>query len=146
MKTLFTLLLTIGLFLNANAKGIPIPVCFPCEEIHTVQELPDSEDLIGESGEKLNLGYMYAEYGVVWIPVWNTDGTYILTNEAEDTYYEIDEEFIAELKEVHGVEIPSGNPLSLWKKIGGKVLIFIIAGFLIWGQFGDDDEDETAEA
>lgn len=142
MKTLFTLLLTVGLFSNAMAKrGIPIPVCFPCDEIHTVEELPESENLIGEDGKKLNLGYMYKEYGVVWIPIWNTEGVYVLTNEAEDTYYDLVEADIEELKTVHNVEISSGNPLSIWKKVGGKVLLLIIAGFLIWGQFsGDDDE------
>jgi len=144
MKLIITLFLAAGIFTNIQAKGIPIPVCFPCEELTTVKELPVSEDLVGEFNEKLNLGYLYEEYGIVWIPVWNTEGTYVLVNEDEDTYYEVDEAFLAELSEIDGVEIPTGNPLSIWSKVGGKVIVALLLGLIVWGQFGDDDEEESA--
>ncbi len=146
MKLFITLLLAVGFFSNLSAKGIPIPVCFPCEELTTVEELPASEDLLGEFDEKLNLGYLYEAYGALWIPVWNQEGQYVLVNEAEDTYYEVEADYIAELQELHGFEVPSGSPLSLWKKVGGKVILVFVLGLIVWGQFGSSDEDENVPA
>lgn len=142
MKSIITILLLFVAFTNVEAKGIPIPVCVPCDEIATVQDLPESEFLVGDNGDKLNLGYMYQEYGVVFIPVWNTEGVYVLTNEKEDTYYDLDEESIAELQENLGVTFPEGNPLSIWNKAGGKVILGLLFALIIYGQFGSDDDEE----
>jgi len=138
LLTIFTLFITS--YSHARAK---IPVCIPCEKLHEVQDLPNDEALL-ESGSYLNLGYLYNEYGAVFIPVWNTSGRYVLINEAKTVYYDLTEEQLLAYKEAYKLDLPS-NPLSFWKKIGGKLIFLIIIGFILYGKFGKDPEEEEGE-
>ncbi len=124
---------------KSHAK-LKIPVCIPCEKIDMVTDLPNDENL-KEGGDYLNLGYLHKEFGVVYIPAWNSDGKYVLTNENEDVYYELSEEDLEKLKETYNLEI-SSNPLSFWKKIGGKIIYLGLIGFVIWGYLSKDDEND----
>lgn len=126
---------------NLQAKRFRIPVCFPCEKIATVQDLPDEENL-KEAGSYLNLGYMYKEYGILFIPAWNEKGRYVLTNEDESVYYDLKEEELNELAKKYNVEL-SSNPLSFWKKIGGKIIYIILIALIVYGYFSKDEEEEV---
>jgi len=119
--------------LNANAK-LPIPICIPCEKIALVKELPDdSSNFRGDMGDKLDIGYMYNEYGALWIPAWNTTGTYVLTNKEKNTFYDISTEELAILTKKYNLKVTE-NPLSIWQKIGGKIVLAILFLFLVFRQ------------
>ncbi|CAL2076982.1 conserved exported hypothetical protein [Tenacibaculum sp. 190524A05c] len=125
---------------QAFAKRARIPVCFPCEKLALVKDLPNDEGL-KEGTNFLNLGYLYEEYSAVWIPAWNTKGKYVLINEDETVYYEITDAQLAELETKYNLEL-SEHPLSFWKKIGGKAVYIIIIGLIIWGKLSPDNEEE----
>ena len=119
----------------ARAK---IPVCIPCEKIEVVKDLPNDKALL-ESGSYLNLGYLYEEYGAVFVPAWNTKGKYVLVNEAKTAYYDLTDDQLAQYTETYKLNL-SDNPLSFWKKIGGKIIYLIFIGLIIIGKFGKDPE------
>lgn len=140
LLSLFTLFLTSYSF--ARAK---IPVCMPCEKLAEVKDLPNDESLL-ESGSYLNFGYLYEEYGVVWIPAWNTKGRYVLINEAKDSYYDLTDEQLTAYAEAYDIDL-SANPLSFWNKIGAKIIYLILIGLIIFSYMGkDSDEDEVTES
>ena len=144
MKPVLLLLCASFSFFTSHArKGIPIPVCFPCEKIITVKQLPTDDKFKDDKGGKLNLGYIYKEYGALWLPVWNNDGRYVLTNVKEDTYYDLSAEEITMLKQEDKIDIPSGSPLSFWKKIGGKLIVGTLLAFLIWGMLPSKNKKEV---
>jgi len=136
--TLFSLFLTTFSFAKAT---IPIPVCFPCETLAEVKDLPNEEDLL-ESGSYLNFGYLYNEYGAVFVPIWNTKGRYVLINEAKDSYYDLTDEQLAAIVKAYDIDT-SGNPLSFWKKIGGKIIIIVLIGFVFLSYLGKDPDEES---
>lgn len=132
MKKMILLVVLIAAFaFNGNTKA-KIPVCIPCEYIETVMDLPDTIQFIGEDNVALNIGYRYEQFNIVWIPLWNKEGEYCLVNNAEDVYYELSNEEKAYLTEKFNAEF-EGNPLSMWDKIGGKIILLIILVFVIIG-------------
>jgi len=144
MKKIILLIAFTVLCVNqAFAKRARIPVCFPCEKLALVEDLPDDENL-KEGTDFLNLGYLYEEYSAVWIPAWNKKGKYVLVNEDETLYYDLTEAQLAELKTKYNLEL-SSHPLSLWKKIGGKIVYILLIGFIVWSKLSPDDEDEEVE-
>lgn len=124
-KILLTAVIALGTISLASARA-KIPVCFPCESLQTVQELPEDSELNTSPAEKLHIGYLNDEYGLLWMALWNSEGRFVLSDESNTTYYDIDPETEAYLKESHGFDIKTAdNPLSFWKKMGGK-LVFIV--------------------
>ncbi len=141
MKKIVLLITFTVLFANeAFAKRGRIPVCIPCEKIALVKDLPNDENL-KEGSDYLNLGYLYEEYGAVWVPAWNTKGKYVLINEDETVYYEITDAQLAELKTAYNLELAE-HPISFWKKIGGKLVFLLVIGLIVWGKFSSNDEEE----
>lgn len=141
-KLLFVLFFILFATVNAQAKaGIPIPVCFPCESIEVVEELPD-EDALQQDGQYLELGYLYEEYGILFLSFWNTSGKYVLTNKEETAYYEVSEEQLQELKKTYNLEL-SENPLGIWKKLGGKMILVVLIGIGIFGATKKSKNEEN---
>lgn len=144
MKKIVLLITFTVLFANqAFAKRGRIPVCFPCEKLELVKDLPNDENL-KEGTDYLNLGYFYKEYSAVWIPAWNTKGTYVLINEDQTVYYEITDTQLTELKTKYNLEL-ADHPLSIWKKIGGKAVYLVIIAFILWSKFSPEKEEEEEE-
>ncbi len=141
MKQIIVLIFISLFAIKTNARA-RIPVCTPCEKADLVEDLPNDETL-KEGNEYLNLGYFHKEYGIAFIPAWNSDGRYVLVNEDESTYYDIDESQLAELKQKYNLDL-SSNPLSFWKKIGGKLVYLIIIGLIIYGKMPSKDEKEDS--
>ncbi|WP_147473934.1 hypothetical protein [Chryseobacterium nematophagum] len=118
-------------FASAKAK---IPVCLPCEKIQPIQELPTDSEIQKLVGQKVNLSYINTEYGILWMSIWNTNGRYVLSDISNNSYFEIDTQEAKILKEKHDFDVTTAeNPLSFWKKIGGKLVFFILIALLIWG-------------
>lgn len=123
----------------AKAK---IPICLPCETIQTIQELPTDSEIQKLAGQKVNLSYLNNEYGILWMSIWNTNGRYVLSDISNNTYFEIDPQAAKILKEKHNFDVETAeNPLSFWKKAGGKLVFSIIVALLIWGSIPSKKKD-----
>jgi hypothetical protein len=132
-KILLTAFIAFGSISLSSARA-RIPACFPCESLQTVQELPEDSEVNETSVQKLNVSYIHEEYGVLWMALWNTEGRFVLSNEANTTYYEIDAETEKYLKENHKFDVKTAdNPLSFWTKIGGKLVFILVVGGLMVG-------------
>lgn len=140
MKNIFFgVFLFVSSIVNAKVK---VPVCFPCENMQTVQELPADSEIHKLTGEKVNIAYLNNEYGAVWVPVWNSDGRFVLSNTANTVYYDIDAELAKMLKDKHNFDIKQEYSLSFWKKIGGKLVLVLLIGLIIWGQIPSKKEKQ----
>ncbi|WP_144009365.1 hypothetical protein [Pedobacter nyackensis] len=130
-------------FVSAKAK---IPVCFPCETLQTIQELPTDSEIQKLAGQKVNLSYINNEYGILWMSIWNTNGRYILSDISNNTYFEIDPQAAKILKEKHNFDVETAqSPLSFWKTIGGKLVFSIILGLLIWGSIPSKNKNRDVK-
>ena len=145
MKTKILILLIATFFATTTTVSakIKVPVCFPCETIQTTLDLTADEELKKMTGKKINLAYMHNEYGLLWISVWNTNGRFVLSDTSNRTYWEIDETVANYLKDKHNFDIETAeNPLSFWKRIGGKIVLVLVIGLLIWGNIDSKKEDD----
>ena len=113
------------------------------EKIDVVMELPDSAII---DDQHVNLGVMYEQFSLFWIPLWNYGETrFVLINDKEDYYYDLDAEDIQMIEDEFGVDIPEKPKIGFWNKIGGKlVLIAIVVGIMLFRNrnSGDEEEDE----
>ena len=137
------ILLTVFVFTSVNIMSAKakIPLCFPCETIETIQELPTDSEIQKLAGQKVNLSYLNNEYGILWMSVWNTNGRYVLSDISNNTYFEIDPEIATVLKDKHNFDVATAtDPLSFWKKFGGKIIFFILIGLLVWGNLPEKDK------
>lgn len=144
MKKRFIILSLFTLFFSVQfiqAKGVIIYHNGPKVEVK--EELPEDAFI---NDEHVNLGVMYNQFGLFWLPLWNY-GTpqYVLINDKEDTYYDLDEEDIALLQEEYGVNLAKAPKPSLWQQIGLKPVIVLLVFFLIWGNIGGKKDEEERE-
>ena len=132
-KTILTLALFVVLCFTANnvsAKGIIF--YSNGEKAEITVKLPDDAII---NNEHVNLGVMYEQFSIFWIPVWNYGETkHVLLNDKKNTYYDLDDESIEILKEDFNVEVPQKASIGFWNKIGGKliwciVIVAVIAGY-----------------
>jgi len=133
MKNIVLALTLFGaLFFTAStvsAKGVILYSNGP--KIDVVQQLP-AEITINK--EHVNLGVMYKQFSIFWIPIWNYGTTeYVLINDKEDTYFDVDAKELETLRTKFNVTIAETPSISFWNKIGGKILILaLIAAFGLW--------------
>ena len=155
-KIFFSLTLFVVLLFMENptfARGIII--YSDGEKIERVKKLPDDATI---NDEHVNLGVMYKQFSIFWIPMWNYGETkYVLINDKKNTYYDLDEEDIELIRTEFNVKIPNKPTIGFWNKIGGKI---IWTGFILLGLYGwwstrkeneeakipdEDEEDNEAE-
>ncbi|MCW3465977.1 hypothetical protein [Chitinophaga nivalis] len=142
---LLSLIITLGTINYVSAKA-KIPLCIPCQTLQTIEELPTGAEIQKLAGQKVNLSYINDEYGFFWIPVWNANGRYVLSDISNNTFLEIDEQAARLLKEKHDFSIETaGNPLSFWKKIGGKLVFLSIILLLIWGNVSSKNKKKEPQ-
>ncbi|MCL2247037.1 MAG: hypothetical protein FWC10_08010 [Lentimicrobiaceae bacterium] len=129
---------------NASAKGIIFYSNGEKAEIAT--KLPDHAII---NDEHVNIGVMYKQFSIFWVPIWNYGETkHVLINDKKDTYYDLDDETIEILKEDFNVELPQKASIGFWNKIGGKliwclVIAVAIAGY--WITRKDDTQERIPE-
>jgi hypothetical protein len=158
-KIIFVALLGFMLSANAKAGGIPVPYCSKCEYITIVADLPDSSEFYSEEYKGyMDIGYKYSQFWLVWLPIWNSDGEYVLTIKGQDVYFDITSAKLKRLAKTYNIDL-SDNPIPLWDKIGGKAVIGLIIVFAILYYFfkdkvkskkeeeeeDDDDGDDEVE-
>jgi len=141
-KVILSLTLFVALLFtanNASARGLII--YSNGEKIEVVKQLPDSAII---DGTHVNLGVMYKQFSIFWIPMWNYGDTkFVLVNDKKDTYYDLDKENIETLKTEFNVNVPDNPAIGFWNKIGGKIIwgVLIIAAICGWWISRKDNED-----
>jgi hypothetical protein len=146
-KVIFTFSLFFALFFAANTAKAGIPIIYSSgEKIDVAKELPD-DALI--DGQHVNLGVMYEQFAIFWIPIWNYGETkFVLVNNNNDLYYDLTEEDIEILKTEFNVDVPKKPTIDFWNKIGGKLVwvAIILIGGGIWLAVRKSNDDEEAKA
>jgi hypothetical protein len=133
-----------ALFFTTNTASAGVFIYSNGEKIDVVMQLPDS--LVLDEGH-VNLGVMYDQFSLFWIPLWNYGETrFVLINDSEDYYYDLDEEDIQMIEAEFGIDIPEKARIGFWNKIGGKlVAIAIIVGIMLFRSRGGKEEDDEVE-
>ena len=144
-KLIFTLALS-GAFVltatTASARGVI--VYSNGEKIEVVRELPADVELIEQ--EHVNIGVMYKQFSIFWIPMWNYGETsYVLVNDAKDTYYDLTAEEIDMLNDEWEMDLPAKPRIGFWNSIGGKLIWGAVILFALWGWWSTRKDDEEAE-
>ena len=147
-SVLLTLVCVFFMVGTASArKGFAV-YCSDCEYIVKVHDLPDEDQFyVEETKSHVDLGYIYNQFWVLWVPVWNSNGRYCYVAKdasGEDSYLEIDAEELAGLKEAYKLDVPE-SPIPFWDKIGGKLIIGALIGFGVYSMLGGKKKDETPE-
>lgn len=144
MKKIILFIFTVfclGAMQNIEAKGVIIYNTGPT--IETVEKLP--ADAVLEDGTHFNLGIMYDQFGLFWMPVWNySDAEYVLVSNDEKTYYELNEAQLAELAKQYNLGLKDKPSPSLWNKIGLKPVLVILIAAIIWGYLPGRKKKEEA--
>lgn len=148
MKSLITLLtLATVLFSQVSfAKGIPIPYGTK-DKIIKMVDLPDQEEFQLEDGRYFDIGSYYTIKHIVFLAYSSSDAQIVGYIEDSDEYLEFTPEELKEIAALANVEIPAEAEVSFMDKIGGKVLLGIIALAAAYGIFTsyfskDEDDDE----
>lgn len=115
------------------------------EHLDIFQKLP--ADFEFEDGDHMNLGVMYNQFSLMWIPVWNYGETkWAYVNDAKDSYDDnVTEEELEMFRTEYAYDIPDKPRIGFWDSIGGKLVwAAVIAGAVIFGRNrkGDDDEEQ----
>lgn len=131
----------LGMVQNIEAKGVIIYHDGP--NLETVQKLPADAKM--EDGTHINVGIMYNQFGLFWMPVWNySEAQYVLVSDDEKTYYEISESGLAELSSEFNLELKENPSPSLWNKIGIKPVLILLLAAIIWGYLPSKKKKEEA--
>lgn len=135
------MLFCLGAMQSVDAKGVIVYSTGP--NIETVERLPDTAKF--EDGTHFNLGIMYDQFGLFWMPVWNySEAEYVLISDDGKIYYELDESALAEVSKEFNLEIKDKPSPSLWNKIGLKPVLVILVAAIIWGYLPGRKKDERA--
>jgi hypothetical protein len=125
---ILTLLLLIGTAMSANAAaGL---ISYGGEDIVKVIDFPDDERFQLDTGEYLDIGYIYKSVSILFIPVWNYDGRLVLMAGNNGSYMYASYQEMNDILTESGNEYPEGPYLDFWQRIGGKV-VFAIALLLL---------------
>lgn len=114
---------------NARAKtvsaGFDIIYDIGNEKIIKVSDFPDTEDFRAQDGGLIDAGYIYKQFRIFWVPVWNYDGRWCgLTRDAAK-YYEIDKPTLDAIAKEAGISLPEEPSLPFWDAYGGKLVVGI---------------------
>ncbi len=140
------LLLIVGLCLlgyTAQARrGLRVGTV---ERIHTVHELPDTEEWqVDGTDEYVDLATLYTDFVIVGIPVYvDTDPKLVLASPEGESYYEMDEQTKSDLLKDNNLKEADMLQVSGWSKWGGKLLIGGILAVILYGYFSRDDDEEV---
>ena len=116
-------------FNSTNVAAIPILISYDGEEVVNVVDLPDTDEFQVESGENIDIGYLYKSVTILFIPVWNYDGRLVATTSEKGSYYDVPEGLIKKILLVANEPYPEGPYLDFWHLFGGKLLFIAIILF-----------------
>ena len=97
------------------------------EKIIKVMDLPNTETFKNEEGAYVDVGCIYKQISIVWIPLWNYDVRWCGYIGEGPNYLIMEEKNLSQLASQASLELPDGPSLPLWDSVGGKLLL-VIAG------------------
>jgi DNA-directed RNA polymerase subunit RPC12/RpoP len=115
-----------------KAGGIPVVWQYGEEKTIKVVDFPQTPDFKNQQGEHIDAGFIYKQFCIFWIPVWNYDERwcgYI----ANSTQYQIlTKAQLDEMAQTAGITLTSNPSLPVWDAYGGKLcLAGLVAGYFI---------------
>ena len=136
IKCLLFVLVILNFSLFAQAKqpssGIPVFYSYGGEKIIKVMDLPDTSDFQGTSGEFIDIGYIYKQVTVFFIPVANYDKRWCGYIGSKTNYLRLDREELSRLAERANLQFPQ-KPF-LWDSILGDIFVIITILFIYYRQ------------
>ncbi len=148
-KALFVgiaLMLFVPQIAQARAK-IPIGTR---DVIDIVYNIPESDSIIID-GKHVNLARMHKEFNIAYIlPIWVTEEPQLVLYDAPtETYYEMttpqSQAFLKEYIKEKKLDESDLLKLGFYTRYGGKAVLVILIGFLIWGQIPSRKKEDKAE-
>lgn len=127
------------------AAGIPIVYEESHEKTIKVADFPDTENFRAKDGELLDAGYVFKQFRVFWIPVWNYDGRWCCYGQSSGAPYEIQKTNLDVLARAANVSLPAEPELPFWDLYGGKLVGGLLLLF-IFASWSAGSEGETASA
>jgi hypothetical protein len=146
-RTFLFAVITLFISVTASAK-LKIPFG-KVDKIQIVAELPDNEKYIGNKGPNdfLELATLHQEYNIAWIiPAWITEEPkLVLAKKDSDEYYELTEAELNEILQENRLDEKSLLNLGLYTRYGGKIILLLIIGLIIYGIIPSKGDDEREE-
>ncbi|MGE8431098.1 hypothetical protein [Chryseobacterium joostei] len=125
-------------FVSAKAK-IPFG---KIDKIEIIADLPDTEKyaVSKDSKEYLDLARMHQEYNIAWIiPAWITqEPKLVLAKKDSDEYFELTNEQLDQIVSENKLNKENFLKLGLYTQYGGKLIILLIIGLIVYGIFSKD--------
>jgi hypothetical protein len=122
-------------FVSAKAK-IPFG---KIDKIEIVVDLPDTKKYVASEGSKeyLDLARIHQEYNIAWIiPAWITqEPKLVLAKKDSDEYFELTNEQLDQIISDNKLNKESLLQLGLYTKYGGKLILLLIIGLILYGIF-----------
>lgn len=120
------------------------------DKIEIVADLPNTDKYAVSEGSKeyLDLATLHQEYNIAWIiPAWVTkEPKLVLSKKDSDEYYELTDQELAEIIKENKLDKESLLQLGLYTRYGGKVILLLVIGLIIYGIIpGKDEEEEETE-
>ena len=89
------------------------------EKLSLVEEMPDNEEW-EVNGDPMDLYVIHKQLSIFWIPLWNWEPRYVMSDANMDGYYEFSEpEEIAQIEAKYG---DAASVIPFWDRIGGKLI------------------------
>jgi hypothetical protein len=146
-RTFLFAVITLFISVTASAK-LKIPFG-KVDKIQIVAELPDNEKYIGNKGPNdfLELATLHQEYNIAWIiPAWITEEPkLVLAKKDSDEYYELTEAELNEILQENRLDEKSLLNLGLYTRYGGKIILLLIIGLIMYGIIPSKGDDEREE-
>jgi hypothetical protein len=137
------LLLSIVAIFTTNIVSAKAKIPFgKIDKIEIVADLSDTEKYVANEGSKeyLDLAKIHQEYNIAWIiPVWITqEPKLVLAKKESDEYFELTNEQLDQILSDNKLEKESLLQLGLYTKYGGKLILLLIIGLILYGIFSKD--------
>ena len=107
------------------------------DKIEIVADLPDTEKYVANDSSKeyLDLARIHQEYNIAWI---TQEPKLVLTKKESDEFYELTNEQLDQIISDNKLNKESLVQLGLYTKYGGKLILLLIIGLIIYGIFSKD--------
>ncbi len=119
------------------------------DKIEIVADLPNDGRYIATPGTKdyLDLATLHQEYNIAWIiPAWiTTEPKLVLSKKDSDEYYEVTDAELAEIIKENKLDKEELLQLGFYTRYGGKAVLLLIIGLIIYGIYPSKDEEEEEE-
>lgn len=142
-KIILLVFILFGISNSYARKRIP----FGKKEVITVAaELPDNENYVPEEGSNvyLDLATLHEEFNVAWfLPLWITKEPKLVLYDAKgEIYYDLPDDVLNSILEENKIKKEDVLKVPFYNKYGGKLILIVILGFIVWSYIKKDKEEE----